>query len=212
MAYTALDFARDTGVSRETMAQLQAYADTLIKWQSAKNLVATSSLDDVWRRHMLDSAQLAVLIREKETEKFPKIADIGAGAGFPGLVLAIMGVGNLRLIEANGRKCAFMRAASLAAGVDVEIDNRRVEDIKDVKADIIMSRACATLGQLLTWGAPLLAENGSYWFLKGEKADEELTEAKRSWSMTVNRYPSQTDPRGVILHLREVKKIEHNKR
>ena len=101
---TAEDFRRLTGVSRETLARLERHAALLTKWQKRINLVGRESLRDLWRRHMLDSAQLVPLLPERTRS----VADIGSGAGFPGLVLAIMGVPEVHLIEADARKCAFL--------------------------------------------------------------------------------------------------------
>jgi len=204
MVYSAADFQKDTNVSRETMDRLNIYCEELIKWQKAKNLVANSSLDDLWRRHFLDSAQLAPLILAHHAEPELTIADIGAGAGFPGLVLAAMGVGKLHLIESNGRKCSFMRQTALKMGVDVQIDNERVESIVGLRADIVVSRACADISQLLGWGAPILKPSGAFWFLKGQKADDELTKASSSWKMTIESFRSRSAEGGVILRLTDV--------
>src|SRR3954468_18014411 len=111
-------FAATTGVSRETLERLQAYAALLERWQTRINLVARDSLADLWRRHMLDSAQLLALAPNPVGAGL----DLGSGAGFPGLVLAILGLRGLRLVEADARKCAFLREAARAAGLGLERD------------------------------------------------------------------------------------------
>ena len=205
MGFTAEDFAKVTDVSRETFEKLALYGATLEKWQAAKNLVAGTTIADMWQRHFYDSAQLAPLIREHSAFTSPTMADIGAGAGFPGLVLALMGVGHVRLIEANGRKCSFLRQVIQQTGSEMAlVDNRRVEAIEDVSVDIIVSRACASVSQLLMWGLPLLGEKGEFWLLKGEKLEEELTEAARSWKMDIKRFPSQTDAGGAVVRLQNI--------
>jgi len=204
------DLIRDFGVSRETLDKLQIYGELLIKWQKAKNLVSNATLDDVWRRHFLDSAQLVPLLQNIFGEKKPTILDIGSGAGFPGLVLGVMGGGTAHMVESNGRKCIFMRQVSRETSVKAQIHNARIEEIKPFQVNIITSRACARVGQLLDWATPFLALDGvrtpEMWLLKGETAEEELTEAQACWSMTVSRFDSHSDPSGVILRLCDIKK------
>jgi 16S rRNA (guanine527-N7)-methyltransferase len=107
MGYGPEDFAAATGVSRETIERLSAYAALLVKWQARINLVSASTLEDLWRRHMLDSAQLLPLLPEGTTS----VIDLGSGAGFPGLVLAILGIPEVHLIESDQRKCVFLTEA-----------------------------------------------------------------------------------------------------
>lgn len=205
--YGADDLARDIDVSRETLDRLKIYAGLLAKWQKAKNLVANSTLDDMWRRHFLDSAQLAPLLKERFGEKEITLLDIGSGAGFPGLVLAAMGVATAHMVESNGRKCTFMNQVSRETGANATIHARRIEEMDVFPVDIVTSRACARISQLLDWAAPFLDEGTEMWLLKGEIADEELTEAKACWNMDVNRFKSLSDPSGVILRLSSIKRL-----
>jgi len=205
--YGADDLARDLDVSRETLDKLKVYAGLLVKWQKAKNLVANSTLDDMWRRHFLDSAQLAPLLKERFGTKKITLLDIGSGAGFPGLVLAAMGVATAHMVESNGRKCTFMNQVSRETGADATIHARRIEEMDVFPVDIVTSRACARVSQLLDWAAPFLSEDTEMWLLKGEIADEELTEAKACWKMDVNRFKSLSDPSGVILRLSSIKRL-----
>jgi len=206
MDYLFSDLSSDLDVSRETLDGLKTYGDLLIKWQKAKNLVSNSTLDDIWRRHFLDSAQLAPLLKKTFGEKSLKILDIGSGAGFPGLVLAVMGLGTAHMVESNGRKCIFMRQVSRETGAKAQIHNIRIEELESFDVDIITSRACARITQLLDWARPFLVSNPEIWLLKGETAEEELTEARACWSMDVSCFDSLSDPSGVILRLRNINK------
>jgi len=204
------DLMRDLDVSRETLDKLQIYGELLIKWQKAKNLVSNATLDDIWCRHFLDSAQLAPLLRGVFGEKQLTMLDIGSGAGFPGLVLGALGVGTAHMVESNGRKCIFMRQVSRETSANAQIHNVRIEEVEPFEVNIITSRACARIAQLLDWATPFLTYGGSQtpemWLLKGETAEEELTEAQACWSMTVSRFDSQSDSSGVILRLCDIKK------
>jgi 16S rRNA (guanine527-N7)-methyltransferase len=200
IAYGAAEFRRDTGVSRETLAKLEAYAATLVDWQQRLNLIAESTVSQLWWRHMLDSAQLAPLIpRATET-----LIDIGSGAGFPGLVLAIMGAARrVTLIESDGKKCAFLRAASAAADTKLDIRNARAESL-ELRGDVVTARACAPLDRLIPLALELVKPGGLCLFPKGAQWDKELTAAKRHWTMEVQIVPSRTEPAARILCLREI--------
>jgi len=204
--YGPEDFAADTNVSRETLDKLKNYSSSLVKWQKAKNLVANSTLDDRWRRHFLDSAQLFPLIRQHHPTEDLKILDIGSGAGFPGLVLSIMGLGLATMVEANGRKCTFMKHVARETAAPLMVLDQRIESVEPEQFDIITSRACAKITQLLDWSAPFLAPNSEIWLLKGASAEDELTQATALWNMTVERFDSRTSQEGVILRLSGIKK------
>jgi len=211
MPYTLSDLEHELHVSRETSDNLQVYADLLVKWQKAKNLVSNSTLDDIWTRHFFDSAQLVPHLCSVFGEKPLKMLDIGSGAGFPGLVLSVMGVGSAHMVESNGRKCIFMRQVARDTGADAKIHNERIESIEPFPVDIITSRACARVGQLLDWSRPFLETDAEQqpevWLLKGASAEDELTEAQACWKMKIDRFKSQTDPSGVILRLSEIKPV-----
>ncbi|MEX0299916.1 MAG: 16S rRNA (guanine(527)-N(7))-methyltransferase RsmG, partial [Kordiimonas sp.] len=151
MSYSFDDLSSDLDVPRETLIRLETYGQLLVKWQKAKNLVSNSTLDDIWRRHFLDSAQLAPLLRKELGEKPLSMLDIGSGAGFPGLVLAALDVGTAHMVESVGRKCVFMRQVVRETGADATIHNVRVEEIEPFDIDIITSRACARVLQLIEW-------------------------------------------------------------
>jgi len=204
MPLTPETFAATCDVSRETLERLRRYAETLVKWQKSINLVSPESLKDLWRRHMLDSAQLQAFL----PPQIQGLVDMGSGAGFPGLVLAILGVPNVHLIESDARKCVFLAEAARAAGLEVgrnpTIHRSRLEDVADLRADVVTARACAPLAQLLTYAEPFLQADSLCLFLKGSRVDEELTEAEKTWRMGVERFPSLSDPSGTILRMKQV--------
>jgi 16S rRNA (guanine527-N7)-methyltransferase len=204
-------FAREANVSRETLARLQAMVAVLEAWAGQVNLVSEASLADLWRRHMLDSAQLAPLIPPDAR----RLVDLGSGAGFPGLVLAILWGGEVHLIESHQRKCAFLEAAAAASGARVKIWPHRIEWVaaRGLKAgglaravDVVTARALAPLPRLLDCAQPLLAPGGICLFLKGQRVADELTEAGKSWSMEITRLASQSDPGGTLLRLTDVRR------
>jgi 16S rRNA (guanine527-N7)-methyltransferase len=204
MPLTPEAFAATCDVSRETLEGFRRYAEILVKWQKSINLVSPDSLNDLWRRHMLDSAQLRAFLPPDARN----LVDMGSGAGFPGLVLAILGGPDIHLIESDARKCVFLaeaaRAAGLTVGQNPTIHRARLEEIGDLRADVVTARACAPLVQLLAYAEPLLQADSICLFLKGGRVDEELTEAKKTWRMTVERFPSLSDPTGTILRIRQV--------
>jgi 16S rRNA (guanine527-N7)-methyltransferase len=196
----AAGFAALTDVSRETLGRLTAYASMLIEWSTRINLVGRATLDDLWRRHFLDSAQLAPLVPASARS----LMDLGSGAGFPGLVLAILGVREVELVEADSRKSAFLREAARVARATVTIHNQRIEAVPPHPIDVITARACAPLDRLLDLAASFIGPQTICLFLKGERAEEELTAAGKAWTMEVSRYPSRSDPAGTVLVLQQV--------
>jgi 16S rRNA (guanine527-N7)-methyltransferase len=196
--FDAAAFRAATGVSRETLGRLQAYADLLNRWTQRINLVAGATLPDLWRRHFLDSAQLAPHIPPGST-----VIDIGSGAGFPGLVLALMGAGSVTLVESDKRKAAFLREAARRTGTDVAIFADRLENLVG-QADVITARAFAPLPRLLAQSQHLVDNRSRYVLLKGQDIEDELTAATTSWKLRIERYPSRTDPRGTIVQLTQV--------
>jgi len=136
------------------------------------------------------------------------LVDLGSGAGFPGLVLAIMTDWRVHLIDSDQRKCAFLRQVALDCGVldRVTIHAKRIEQVAGVAADVVTARACAPLDGLLTLAAPLVGEKGTCLFLKGANVEEELTAARRHWTMRLDRRASVSDPAGGILVITQLKR------
>lgn len=200
-------------VSRETISAwptvFSAYAEILAKWQKTINLVGPKTLPEVWTRHFLDSAQLAPLVPAEART----LTDLGSGAGFPGLVLAILLPSlSVRLVESDARKAAFLAEAARAtlgseqARARVTIVRGRSEDLDPTPQDVVTARALAPLERLLGWAAPCLSDGTICLFPKGEDAASELTEAAKGWTMTIVRHPSLTDPHATILELSHVRR------
>ena len=195
------EFAAQTGVSRETLSRLKAYADVLADWNARHNLVAKSTLPDLWRRHFWDSAQLLPLIPGTART----LADLGSGAGFPGLVLAALRPDlAVTLHEATTKKCAFLQAAADRMGLPVTIQNARLEELGPQPFDVVTARALAPLPQLLRYAQNFVALNSVCLFLKGQNVGAELTEAHKYWNMKASQVPSQTDPSAAIVVVREL--------
>lgn len=201
-ALTPGEFSSLLSVSRETVERLQVYADLLVKWQRRINLVGPGTLADLWRRHFLDSAQLAPLLSEGPAEG--PLLDLGAGAGFPGLVLAIITGRTTCLAESDGRKCAFLAEAIRLTGAPATVLHRRIEAVPPFPAATVTARALAPLEHLLALAEPFLGPDSQCLFLKGRSGEEELTQAAKGWTMTVERRASLADPSGLIFQLRGV--------
>ncbi len=188
-------------VSHETVRKLDRYAELLGEWSQKFNLVAESTLPHIWQRHFLDSAQLLRHLPEKSGT----LVDIGSGAGFPGLVLSIMGVSNIHLVESIGKKARFLQAVIDELGLGATLHHDRVENIKTIKADIITARAVGSLDDLLKLIKPIAKPETIGLFLKGKNIDSELTESKKSWTFVHQCLPSLSDDSGNILIVRHIK-------
>jgi 16S rRNA (guanine527-N7)-methyltransferase len=193
-----------SGVSRETLARLKLFVSLLEDWNARINLVSARSLAEVWKRHIWDSVQLYPFIPTEART----LIDLGSGAGFPGLVLAILlaerGGARVVLCEAITKKCRFLEEAAHRTGVVVEIRNDRIEAAKREPFDIVTARACAPLAQLLSYAALFQGKNTHCLFLKGQSVGVELSEAHKSWSMKVEQHQSRSDLSGIILDIREL--------
>ena len=187
-------------VSRETVGRLDVLADTLSRWQKAINLVSRGTLQDVWTRHILDSAQLIPLIPGEAQS----LVDLGSGAGFPALVVAAMAPHlTVTLIEADGRKAAFLGEASRRMGLvrAPKIVMARIEAMPRMDVDVITGRALAPLPQLLTWADRFRGDTTICLFHKGKGWQAELTEAMKSWDISCQPSTSVTDIGAVILRI-----------
>ena len=193
-------FAEKTNVSRETLRRFRSYADLLVNWQASINLVSENTLKDLWRRHIWDSVQLARFIPKSPCV----ITDLGSGAGFPGLLLSILLDTEVNLVDSSGKKIAFLREAARVTDANVVLHQGRIENLLLPKSDLVTARALAPLDKLLDLAAPVLSPGGRCLFLKGARAEEELTDARKEWKMTVERFPSATNANGVILSIRDI--------
>jgi 16S rRNA (guanine527-N7)-methyltransferase len=187
-------------VSRETLERLNCFSDLLLRWNRTVNLIAHADERDLWARHIADSAQLAAFIRPGTTHAI----DLGSGAGFPGLVLALTTGIRFDLIEADRRKAAFLREAARATHAAVRVHTIRAEQALMEPAPLVTARAVAPLAKLLGLAAPLLRPDGLALFPKGATVENELTEARREWHMQVERVPSRTAPGATILMISEI--------
>ena len=194
-------FAARFDVSRETLASLSTYVAILEKWQHRINLVSPASLSDIWHRHILDSAQLLLHMPVVPVHQRCKILDIGSGAGFPGLVLAILGAGDVQLVESDQRKAVFLQTVIRELGLSVRVSSQRIETLPACQPDIITARALAALPKLMTLIAPQLHNGLTCLFLKGASVEEELTNFETYSTMLPHLYPSVTNDDGVIVKL-----------
>lgn len=194
-------FREATGVSRETLTRLEAYAELLIAWNKRINLIGPNTVPDLWQRHLRDSAQLLPLLPQDTRV----LVDLGSGAGLPGLILAIMGVPEVHLIEADSRKAAFLREAARITGTAVTIHAHRIEKVPAIEADVITARAFAPLSALIGHGIKFATERTVWLLLKGKTVAAELTEAREEWILEHTSRQSLTDPSGSVLRLEKVR-------
>ncbi len=183
-----------------TLDRLAAYVDVLAKWQPRINLVGPDTMGDVWRRHIADSAQLYPLIPQGTR----RLVDLGSGAGFPGLVLAILGVPDVHLVESDQRKGAFLLEAARVTDTKISWHGARAESLPPLEADVVSARALAPLSKLLPLARRHLKKGGLCLFPKGKNAEDELTEALKESTIAVERTVSITDPQATIFRIREV--------
>ncbi len=167
------------------------------------NFIGKSTISDIWDRHILDSAQILQYIDDKNV----KIADLGTGAGFPGIVISILGAKEVHLVEKSVRKCEFLRKAKLLSPNRLFVHQAKLEELSDQKFDVLTSRALASLDKLLDHSINFLKEGGYGLFLKGKSLDGELEEAKKSFTFSYELYPSLTSPESRIIKVFDVKKI-----
>ena len=190
-------FARITSVSRETLSRLSAYVDLLEQWNRRINLVGRNTMGDIWRRHILDAAQLYPLLPRRTRI----LIDFGSGAGIPGLVLAAMGVAEVHLVESDQRKAAFLREAIRVMDIPAVVHPERIEKLAAFSADVITARALTDLPELLDLAERFLQPRTICLFPKGRSVEDELSAAGEAWAMSAERLQSRSDPSGVILKL-----------
>jgi 16S rRNA (guanine527-N7)-methyltransferase len=191
-------------VAPEVRGRLQIHLDLLTRWNARINLVSPREVPNLWRRHVEDSLQLLPLI---PADLNGAALDLGSGAGFPGLVLAIASGRHFHLIESDARKAAFLREAARETSAPATIHNVRIEAAQLLPSPLITARALAPLDTLLEWAAPKLTSDGICLFPKGRTAEHELTVAARRWHMHVERTASVTDSAATILMISEVRRV-----
>ena len=192
-------------VSRETMARFKTYEALLRKWNPVINLVSRSTLDDIWGRHFLDSAQLFDLAGDM----WKSWADLGSGGGFPGLVIAILSADSrpdarMTLVESDQRKATFLRAVGQETGVTLRVIADRAESLPPLSVDILSARALASLDRLLFYAEKHLAPEGTALFPKGMNHAAELDQALESWRFSYETTASETDPSAVVYAIKGI--------
>ena len=194
------EFVRLSGASEAQISALETFRALLTDWKQRMNLVGPATLPDFWGRHAWDSAQLISVAPEARTW-----ADLGAGAGLPGGVLAILGKGrdgfHVHLVESMAKRCRFLTEVVGALALPATVHNDRAENLR-LDVDIVTARACAPLTRLLGYAKPFLDRGAEGLFLKGQDVAAEVDEAKAAWRFESEQIPSASDPRGRILRVR----------
>lgn len=202
------NFIDTYNVSRETYAKLETYVALLNEWQKKFNLVSKASLPDVWNRHVADSAELFQYLNPEAKSVY----DLGSGAGFPALVLAIMAqevFSKMRftLIESIGKKTLYLNAVKTALDLkNVQIINARAENLNLPVADVITARAVTSLTNLLGFAFKFCGKQTNLLFPKGRSYQEEIDEAQKKWNFYVKVDKNRVSADGVILNIRNLRR------
>ena len=196
-AVSEADFARSVGLDAAAEARLEIFRTMLVDWNARINLVGASTLADFRQRHVIDSAQLIRYAPRAKTW-----ADLGAGAGLPGLVLAILlkdqPAAHVHLVESLAKRCRFLDAVAKTLDLPVSIHNARAESL-DLWVDVVTARACAPLTRLLGFAAPYFKRGAHGLFLKSQEVEAEMAQARETWNFEARIDPSFSDPRGRVL-------------
>ncbi len=205
--YGVRELSQNFDVSRETLQNLEKFVTLLERWNKRINLVSKDSLNEVWRRHIADSTQLANVISPYDGP----LVDIGSGAGLPGMILAVLGFREVHLVESNSKKCVFLGEAARITESPVKIHNLRLDPGTALPdelsyAGIITARAVAPLTKLLDIVCHMVYDRTCCIFPKGARVEEEISEARKNWEFNVERVASKVEPGGVILILRHVRR------
>jgi 16S rRNA (guanine527-N7)-methyltransferase len=194
-----------TGASDAQLADLARYQTLLAEWNEVMNLVGPLTIATYWTRHALDSAQLLAFAPDALTW-----ADLGAGAGLPGVVLAVLLKGRagarVHLVESMTKRCRFLEVVAKDLDLPVQIHNARAEDLS-LKVDVVTARACAPMTKLLGFAEPYLRRGATGLFLKGQDVATELSEAQKAWNFESDLHPSQSDPRGRIVQVKRFSRV-----
>lgn len=206
MKWTRDAFAASFDVSRETMAHFDTYAALLAQWNTRINLVARSTLSDVWGRHFADSAQLWRL-RPSDEDTW---LDMGSGAGLPGMVVALLGRDtglSVGLVESDQRKATFLRIAARACDLRVVVHDARLEALAPQSAGVLSARALASLDGLLGYAEKHRRPGGICLFPKGAALHKEIEASERTWRFDYKTHPSLTDPEAGILEIGAMRRV-----
>ena len=199
-------------VSRETYEKLRIFYRTLIKWQNSINLISKSSIKNIWERHFIDSAQLYKYVKNINGN----ILDFGSGAGFPGLVLAIMGKKNIHLVESDYKKCVFLNEVAMLTDIDITIHNCRIENLNFFNVDLVTCRALAPLNKLMDYVETFASKSSNVkqnlpklLFLKGKNYKSELLQLQKNKNINFREYTSITDKKGKIIYINKVETLQN---
>jgi 16S rRNA (guanine527-N7)-methyltransferase len=208
------DFAEAFKVPRETIHRLSVYAELLAEWQTRHNLVSSKTIPELWQRHFADSAQLLALAPDAKCW-----LDLGTGAGFPGLVVAILAANQdtlrMHLVESTAKKCTFLAHVAQMTDTAVDIHCNRIEELgsseSKLKPDVVSARALAPLPRLLELAAPFFRPETRGLFLKGRDAEREIEAARAHWHFTCRLHPSLTSNDSSIVEVTELTKAKKGK-
>jgi 16S rRNA (guanine527-N7)-methyltransferase len=205
-AYGPSDLVAQLGLTPDQVSDLERFRVLLEEANAVMNLVGPSAMADFWRRHALDSAQLKALAPEAKVW-----ADLGAGAGFPGVVLAILLKGTpgakVLLVESMAKRCRFLSHVATTLDLPAEVINARAEEVIDRPVEVVTARACAPMERLLAYARPWLRNGAQALFLKGENVEIELQEAAKTWTFDAELQPSSSDPKGRVVRLRRLSRV-----
>lgn len=201
----AAAFAAATGAGPAAMADMAAFMDALDQANGRMNLVGPSAMSQFWPRHAWDGAQLLIHAPDARTW-----ADLGAGAGLPGVVLAILlkaePGAHVHLVESLAKRCGFLREVVEALDLPATVHNARAESLS-LKVDVVTARACAPMAKLLGFAKPFLAKGATGLFLKGREVEVELTEAARYWRFQAELIPSLSSPSGRVVKVKGLSRV-----
>lgn len=192
-------------VSRETLERLEIFQELAVKWTQKINLVSKSSRQDIWTRHIEDSAQIW-FYAPKNAQSW---VDLGSGGGFPGVVVSILAKQlapkmRVTLVESDQRKSVFLRTALRQADVDVSVLTKRIEEVPSLNADVLSARALADLSSLMTFSDRHMSRSGVGLFPKGKTWKKEVDQARDLWSFEYECFKSLTDENSVILKVQNI--------
>lgn len=198
----AASFAAVSGANEAALADLERYRSYLVEWNQKMNLVGPATLDVFWSRHAWDSAQILPLAPEAVTW-----ADLGTGAGLPGIVLAILGKDrpgfHVHLVDSLTKRCRFLTEVVEGLQLPATVHDSRAEDLS-LTVDIVTARACAPLSRLMGYAQPYFKRGATALFLKGQDVASELEDAARQWDFEADVLPSLSDARGQIVRVRRL--------
>ena len=199
------DFLETVGATAERLRDIEAFRRRLVEANQHVNLVGESTLGDFWRRHFVDSAQLLWL-----RPAALRWADLGSGAGLPGLVLAILlknrPGAQIHLIESMTKRCRFLSDVVEVLALPAVVHNARAESLK-LEVEMVTARACAPLDKLLTFAEPYIERGAQALFLKGSEVEAEIVKARQGWRFKAETRVSLSDPRGRLLSIEELKRV-----